>query len=155
MDSLFNSKPVGPNTQILLEQYKMYLEMADRVSQRRGSANTFFITINAAILTISSWSAEKFGSLIYIISIVGILLCISWFFAIRSYRQLNSGKFKVIHEIEKELPLNLYQFEWLILKEGKSFKDYWPLSHIECFVPVVFSIFYVILLIIVSKNGGL
>jgi hypothetical protein len=35
----------------VLEQYKIYVEMADRVSQRRGLTNTFFLTLNTAIFT--------------------------------------------------------------------------------------------------------
>ena len=34
----------------LLEQYKLYVEMADRISQRRGAANTFFLTFNTAVV---------------------------------------------------------------------------------------------------------
>ena len=30
----------------VLEQYKLYVEMADRVSARRGLANTFLLTLN-------------------------------------------------------------------------------------------------------------
>ncbi len=33
---------------VLLEQYKLYVEMADRVSARRALANTFFLTLNTA-----------------------------------------------------------------------------------------------------------
>lgn len=36
----------------VLEQYKLYVEMADRVSSRRGLANTFFLTLNSGILTV-------------------------------------------------------------------------------------------------------
>jgi hypothetical protein len=36
----------------LLEQYALYVEMADRISSRRGLANTFFLTLNSAILTL-------------------------------------------------------------------------------------------------------
>jgi hypothetical protein len=36
----------------LLEQYKLYVEMADRISQRRGLTNTFFLTLNTAIFTL-------------------------------------------------------------------------------------------------------
>lgn len=151
---LFNLRPDSEYNKVLLDQYKLYVEMADRVSQRRGAANTFFITINAAILTISSWSAENFGFLINLISFVGVLLCVFWFFTIRSYRQLNSAKFIVIYEIEKELPVNLYSYEWEILKEGRSFKHYWPLSHIECYVPVAFGVFYILLSIISKISGG-
>jgi hypothetical protein len=34
-----------------LEQYKIYVEMADRISARRGMTNTFFLTLNTAIFT--------------------------------------------------------------------------------------------------------
>jgi hypothetical protein len=33
----------------ILEQYKLYVEMAERISQRRGLTNTFFLTLNTAI----------------------------------------------------------------------------------------------------------
>jgi hypothetical protein len=33
-----------------LEQYKLYVEMADRIGARRQAANTFFLTINTALL---------------------------------------------------------------------------------------------------------
>ena len=35
----------------ILEQYKLYVEMADRVSARRALANTFFLTLNTAVFT--------------------------------------------------------------------------------------------------------
>ena len=151
---LFNCKLDGEYSKVLLDQYKLYVEMTDRVSQRRGAANTFYITVNAAILTISSWSAENFGFLIYLISFVGVLLCVFWFLTIRSYRQLNNAKFIVIHEIEKELPLNLYSYEWEMLMKGRSLNNYWPLSHIEYYVPLAFGVFYILLSIITKISGG-
>ena len=33
----------------ILEQYKIYVEMADRISARRSLTNTFFLTLNTAI----------------------------------------------------------------------------------------------------------
>jgi hypothetical protein len=36
----------------ILEQYKLYVEMADRISNRRGLTNTFFLTLNTVIFTI-------------------------------------------------------------------------------------------------------
>ena len=124
------------------EQYKMYVDMADRISQRRSTANNFFITANAALLTIASWFKDDFGNYMYLVSAVGVAISIFWLFTIRSYRQLNSGKFAVIHEIETQLPLALFDYEWNVLGEGKSFKKYWPLSHIEQKIPVVFIVLY-------------
>lgn len=129
----------------LFDQYKLYLELADRVSQRRATANSFFITANAALLTVASWFKDDFGNYMYLISFVGVIISLFWFFTIRSYGQLNSGKFKVIHEIEKRLPMSLFDYEWEILGRGKSYKTYWPLSHIERIVPFIFICLYIAL----------
>jgi hypothetical protein len=37
-------------TEYVLEQYKLCIEMADRISQRRGAANTFFLNFNTALV---------------------------------------------------------------------------------------------------------
>lgn len=129
----------------LFDQYRLYVEMADRISQRRTTANTFFLTANAALLTVASGFKNDFGKYMYLVSAVGIIVSFFWFFCIRSYKQLNSGKFKVIHEIEKKLPLQLFDYEWEVLGRGKSFKKYWPLSHVECTVPFIFIALYVAL----------
>ena len=34
-----------------IDMYKLYVEMTDRISQRRSSANNWFITLNTALLT--------------------------------------------------------------------------------------------------------
>src|SRR3954447_154985 len=36
----------------VMEQYKLYVEMTDRISSRRALANTFFLTLNSAVLTL-------------------------------------------------------------------------------------------------------
>ena len=129
----------------MFEQYKLYVELADRISQRRSIANSFFITANAALLTIASWFQDGFGNHIYLVSAIGIILSLFWFFSINSYRQLNTGRFDLIHEIERKLPLNLFSYEWKVLGEGKSKKKYWPLSHVERLVPWLFVILYIAL----------
>jgi len=55
---------------------------------------------------------------------------------------MNSGKFKVIRQIEQNLPLALYDYEWKILGEGKNKKVYYSFSHIELLIPWVFGIIY-------------
>lgn len=34
----------------LLEQYKLYVGMADKISERRQSANSYFLSLNTALL---------------------------------------------------------------------------------------------------------
>jgi hypothetical protein len=138
----------------LFEQYKLYVEMTDRISQRRATSNTFFITDNAALLTVATWFKDDFGNYIALVSTVGVMISLIWCFAIRSYRQLGKGKFSVIHEIEKQLPLNLYRFEWDLLGKGESFKTYWPLSNVERVIPFIFVGLYIALSILVILNQG-
>ncbi|ATW26724.1 RipA family octameric membrane protein [Candidatus Formimonas warabiya] len=132
----------------IIEQYKLYVEMMDRVSQRRMTANTFFITTNSALLTLFSLFKSTVCNWGILISAVGIIITLSWYYIINSYKQLNTGKFKVIHDLETCLPMSLYHYEWKILEEGKNQEKYWPLSHVECYVPIAFGIIYLVLFVV-------
>lgn len=132
----------------LLEQYKLYVDSAEKVSDRRQAVINFFVTINTALISLLGIAVqidliEK--PVVITISTLGVLNCVIFWFLIRSHKQLNSGKFKVIHEIEKELPYALFDREWEILKEGRCRKTYWPFSHIELWIPCVFGLFYIVL----------
>lgn len=126
-----------------LEQYKIYVEMADRISSRRQSANSFFLTVNTALVAIVGYvqlgrNVYTNGSFYWLVSIAGMALCYTWYRLIRSYKDLNSGKFKVIHSIEQNLPLAPYDAEWVSLEKGKNPKLYKPFTKIEIIVPWIF-----------------
>ena len=134
----------------LFSQYQKYIDGIERVSDRRQNANSFFITINTAILTLIGVSNEinKNFDLAYLKSLLafmGILVCIIFWHLIRSYKQLNTGKFKVVHKIENYMPLALYEYEWKVLGEGKNDREYYPFSHIELLIPWVYGVIYLIL----------
>lgn len=133
--------------QVMLEQYKIYVEMADRISARRALANTFFLTLNAAVFTLFGvlWQYQPSGSawwLIFpLIALVG--QCAAWYWILRSYRQLNSAKYTVIGAIESRLPISPYwAAEWNALGEGKDPSRYLPLTHAEQWIPLLFGITY-------------
>ena len=79
-------------------------------------------------------------------SLSGALVCYFWYRMMRSYRDLNSAKFKVIHAIEKRLPLSMYDTEWDIVEHGQNRSKYWPFSHIEMKVPAIFIVIYCVVL---------
>lgn len=123
----------------LLDQYKLYVEMADRVSARRQTANSYFLSINTAILGFAGYVTTKSaGGQVWVLGLVGIVLSYLWYRIIVSYRDLNSAKFKVVHEIEKRLPISPYDAEWEAMGRGKEPSLYHPLTHIEKGVPWVF-----------------
>lgn len=113
----------------LLDQYKLYVEMADRISQRRATANTYFLSLNSAILAFVGYlSVKETGEYNWMLACGGIALCILWRRLIVSYTNLNTAKFKVIHNIEKRLPISPYEAEWIAMGEGKI-QSYIARSH--------------------------
>jgi hypothetical protein len=126
----------------VLEMYKLYVTMADNVSSRRQSANSFFLTVNTALVAIwgsaKHFIGEEALSVIWLLAICGIVLCFAWYRLVRSYKDLNSAKFKVIHLIEQQLPLSPYDAEWESVGRGKNKKIYLPFTYIEIFVPWIF-----------------
>jgi hypothetical protein len=153
MSDLFakNEKDYGNDyKEHLFEQYKLYVESVEKTSDRRQHANNYFITINTALISLIglSFQIKIFENLSWIksvLALVGIFICVIFWYLIRAYKQLNTGKFEVIHEIEQHLPLALYKHEWKVLGEGKDNKKYYPFSHIELIIPWVFGIIYALL----------
>lgn len=126
------------DTGVILELYKMTVEMTDRTSARRAGANSFFLTLNtalAAVVGIVS-SARKPASqgnlLLYdafgLVStaIAGVALALVWWALLRYYRRLNAAKFDVINKLEEQLPARPYTDEWAILHSVPTPSDTKP-----------------------------
>ena len=127
----------------VLEQYRLYVEMADRVSARRGLTNSFFLTLNTGIFTlVAAFGKTAPGDkgwwlAIPLAAILGE--CFAWFYLVRSYRLLNSAKYQVVGALEERLPASpFWRAEWWALGEGTHRARYWPLSHIEQWIPILF-----------------
>lgn len=131
----------------LFDQYKLYVEMAEQISSKRQTASSFFLSINTALIGLlayfnisDSFQSDNFFHAI--IAVVGIALNYLWYRLIRSYGDLNTAKFKVIHEIERFLPLNLFNAEWEAVGRGKNPKLYLPFTRIEKRIPRVLKVLY-------------
>ena len=130
----------------ILEQYKQYVEMADRISSRRDIANTFFLTLNglalgsAGALIEKGYTLSAKWALIFPLAVLW-LLCFFWNRLINSFKQLNGVKFYIVGELETRLPASPYRkAEWeTLLMEGKDRKVYWPLTHVESKIPLIFA----------------
>ena len=138
-------------TEHLLEQYKLYINSHEKVSDRRQKTNEFFLGLNTALLAALGFIVGKFGDssvvLVLFALIAGMIICYFWYRIIYSYKGLNTGKFTVIHAIESRFPLSLYDTEWDVLGRGEDKEKYWPFSHIEIKIPWVFIILYIVIFI--------
>lgn len=127
-----------------MRQYELCVELADRISQRRGAANTFFLTFNTlAVGALSGVSNFAPARAIIILCFAGMLLCVIWAVLLLSYRRLNTAKFKVIGLLEERLPASpLWAAEWKALGEGKDYSKYIPLTFVETWIPIIFGLVY-------------
>lgn len=136
----------------VLELYKMAVEMADRVSARRSTANSFFLTVETAFVAVLSVATPTLQKAPWwtalAVMLAGVILSASWWLQLRSYRDLNRAKFNVINAVEKGLPLKVFSNEWDTLQEGrmKGWRGrYAELGDIERIIPIVFAFLYLLL----------
>ena len=138
--------------QELLEIYKLHAELADSVSKQRATANRFYMLVLSGLAVLFSAFLQRkngvpLGWLMVGFGLFGMLLASAWYIVIRSYCQLNSGKFQVLLALEEKLAYPFFKREWKLLGEGKDSKSYRKLTGVETFVPVIFGICFAVLLV--------
>jgi hypothetical protein len=143
-----NSQP----DQRIFEIYKLTVEMADRISARRAGANAYFITVQGALIAALGFLASRTPAVhdryLVAIAAVGVITSVAWFLLLRSYRDRNRAKFKVISDIETNLPLKPFSDEWLDLKRDPVPRwrpRYAELSTVERMVPALFGLMNLLL----------
>jgi hypothetical protein len=142
----------------VIELYKLAVEMADRVSSRRGQANQFYLTLQSTLLGVpavfSLFGDKEFDPLrATLLAAAGAITSITWWLQLRSYRDLNRAKFHVINCIERDhLEVQPFNDEWATLKEDPLRRwrgRYAELGSVERFVPVAFLVLEMIVAITV------
>ena len=147
----------GAFTADLLEQYKLYVQSAENVSARRVASSRYLLTLSAALVALYGLQSVGFGQgwLTLLIPTTGISVSLLWWQIIKSHADLNTVKFKVIHEFEQHFPAAMYDYEWSLAEEGQG-KAYRAVTKIEIWIPVVFVVLHMIVAaIIVLANLGL
>lgn len=63
---------------LILEQYKLYVHMADKISDRRMATNTFYVSVNTLLIAIHAFLQQSFNSIaLMMFAVVGIILSAS------------------------------------------------------------------------------
>jgi hypothetical protein len=141
----------------VLELYKLTVDMADRISARRGQANQFYLTLQSTLLGVpaifSAFGTSGLDPLrATLLAAIGAITSAAWWLQLRSYRDLNRAKFDVINRIEHEhLPVRPFSDEWASLKQDPlpTWQGrYAELGTVERTVPIAF--FFLELLVAVT-----
>lgn len=148
------STPVEQTSeQTKVELYKLIVEMADRVSQRRQAANSFYLTLNTLIFGSTAYvrTVDVPAPTIFALSTAGILASLLWSAGISSYKTLNTAKFSVIHEMEKSLHFQPFAEEWKRLDPDQDGIRHKPFHITESAVPRIFIGLYVFQILLAVK----
>ena len=139
----------------ILEQYKLYVQSADNVSNRRVASNRYLVPLNAALVAIYGFQSTGTAFAPYWIILVGLVGVIvsglSWNI-IKSHRDLNNVKFQVISELEHLLPASIYDYEWRIANEGKG-ERYRSVSWVELWLHFMFLGLHIVAIALVSVTS--
>ncbi|MEU3569919.1 hypothetical protein AB0E96_16070 [Kitasatospora sp. NPDC036755] len=158
------TKPEEPHRRPeVLELYLLAVEMADRISARRGNANTFFLSVQTALVTLIGFGIPKLSESPWwvptAVALAGITLSGAWWMQLRSYRDLNGAKFQVINSLEERLSARIYTDEWDALRnsarQGRHHRHYTELGTTERLVPMIFAAAHLILLTGTLATGTL
>jgi hypothetical protein len=165
----FNFDEKGYGSQFkdhLLEQYKMFVQSAEKMSDRRLQTNTFFLSLNGFLVTLmgvvpvlNTGSSELNPSWLLIACTGGVIFCIIWINLIKSYKNINEAKFAVIKSISKRLPTKPFESEWDYLnmidkvekeknKGSKPRIRYLQFTIVEIWIPVMFMILYIVIIFV-------
>lgn len=118
LDKIFTS-----DRQLKIEQYKIMVSSTEKVTDARMKVNNLFFTITSSILSVAFVLGKTYSfiplSVLAMAVLTGLALLTTYFWdkLVNSYGKLNTGKFKVIDRIEKELRTNMFEEEWRILTQ--------------------------------------
>lgn len=145
----------------LFKQYKLAVERADAVSERRATTNEFYLVLMSVILSVAGIGVG--GTFVGTpvippkiapwISVVGIIVAASWLAAIYASNQLNRAKFYVINRLEERLPAAVFTVEWNYRSTGtergltRSQRLYTSSTFVESIVPASLLVLFAVLTI--------
>ena len=129
----------------LFDQYRIFVSSAEEISARRATSNNYLLSVNSLLVTVHTLgrSLQPDASWQFALPAAGVIICLSWWLLIRSYKNVNEAKFIVIHKLESVLAAQPYKDESELMSEKHI-----PLSHIEQWIPAIFAALYLGLILL-------
>jgi hypothetical protein len=172
------------NKKLSFDEFKLFYESTEKVTDRRLETNRWNYSICVAILTavaaIAVWSLKDANAFfvgataIALLCLVATFFCALWIGQIRDFKKLNNAKFAVLNDMAPKIEFDLehpglvesycpFEKEWKKLQEldaleevGKSHIIVLKSSNIEYFIPKAFQVLFcaVLALVVISAIRG-
>lgn len=166
---------------VAFDEFKLFYDSAEKVTDRRNAANrwnySICIAIVGAIAAIISSSLGKpaflltgIGSVVFLAGMATVY-CTLWIGQIRDLKELNNAKFTVINEMasfvsfgdgnnEKLISYKPFEKEWDALKKAKIAEKVNSIniialksSNIEYLIPKAFRVIFVLIIVAVPLES--
>lgn len=166
-----------PDKKFAFEEYKLFYESTEKVTDRRLAANRWNYSICTAILVavavILNWGLTKPNYLFYSLIVVIVLGSMAtlffslWIGQIRDFKELNNAKFKVLNDMthyivfsesqnDPRVSYAPFDKEWKSLQESKAVVEIprskllaLKSSNVEYLIPRAFRILFISLIILI------
>ncbi len=149
----------------LIEVYKLQVQQANNISNRRTTTNRFYLLVMSALTIIFSALLRNLDKLpkdlVDIVSVewmivsLGVLgITLSWIrcLSINAYLRVNSRKYKALNQLEDVLEYKFFKNEAEFLGKIEKGTTYWQRSLIELTTPGLFFILFLGLLWLGLRN---
>ncbi len=173
--------PIDDNQKVSFDEFRLFYESAEKVTDRRLSANRWNYSISIAILAgigvIINWGMSKPEFLataaisVVVISAMAALYCSLWIGQIRDFKELNNAKFTVLNEMAPHIRFGEgyddshnscqpFEREWDALKAAQATQEVRSInivalksSNIEYLIPKAFRVLFVLLIVVVPLEA--
>jgi hypothetical protein len=109
-----NNEFLFSNKQIMIEQYKLLIDSAHKIEERRSASNNIFLGVNTLLVSflvrpsqLTSMTARDIPLLI-VLAAIGMFISWDWLKVTASYKMLNSVNYYMIQAVEKLLPMFMF-----------------------------------------------
>ena len=134
------------------ELYKAYLADVANIGTRHEGSRRFYLSVVSALFVLLSMGkpdgvfAAFSGPVVYLVGVVGLLLCVAWIIHMQAFGALYAAKFAVLRELETEAHLfPLFEREWAKLQTDKRYKH---LTRLDTWAPGLFIIVFIVVMLI-------
>ena len=105
--------PTASSLPCSFDEFKLYYESTERVTERRLAANRWNYSISVGILlaiaVIYSWAADSpdyffvAGLVMLVLTAVACIFCVFWLRQVQDWKALNAAKFEVLNEMAQKV----------------------------------------------------
>jgi predicted RND superfamily exporter protein len=145
--------------ELVLAFYKPYLDDLAQIGDHHETIRAFYLTLVTTVfgfltLTGKDGLLENLPRLVLgLVALVGIAICVLWFFHMLSFSQIFTAKFEVLRELEERVRLDVkpFKLEHEILEKEREFNLFKTKSKrihitmVDRALAAVFGVFYVAL----------